>query len=55
MWQVGLAPLVNEVTLRPFGLPFPMAWQMMGIVLTSVAVGVVYRLDRRNADAEDRK
>jgi hypothetical protein len=52
VWQVGLAPLVNDVGLRPFGLPFPMAWQMAGILIASLAIGIVYRLDRRRA-AED--
>lgn len=53
VWQVGLAPLVNDVMLRPFGLPFPMAWQMLGIVLTSVVIGIVYRLDRRGAAGQE--
>jgi uncharacterized membrane-anchored protein len=53
VWQVALAPLVNDVMLRPFGLPFPMAWQMLGIVLTSVVIAIVYRLDRRRAAEQD--
>jgi len=53
VWQVGLAPLVNAVAARPFGLPFPMAWQMLGIVLTSLAIGIVYRQDRRGGAPED--
>lgn len=53
VWQAGLAPLVNDVALQPFGLPFPMAWQMAGIVLASLVIGIVYRLDRRRADAGD--
>jgi uncharacterized membrane protein len=53
VWQVALAPLVNDVVLRPFGLPFPMAWQMAGIVLTSVVIALVYRLDRRHAGGQE--
>jgi hypothetical protein len=53
VWQAGLAPLVNDIALRPFGLPFPMAWQMAGIVLTSVVIAIVFRLDRRRADTQD--
>jgi len=53
VWQAGLAPLVNDVALRPFGLPFPMAWQMAGIVLTSVVIAIVFRLDRRRAGSPD--
>lgn len=47
VWQVGLAPLVNDVALRPFSLPFPMFWQMAGIVLASTVIALVYALDRR--------
>ena len=52
-WQAGLAPLVNGVAAQPFGLPFPMAWQMAGIVLTSVVIGVVYAIDRRRGLPDD--
>jgi hypothetical protein len=47
VWQVGLAPLVNDVAVQPFGLPFPMVWQMLGIVLASACIAIVYRIDRR--------
>ena len=33
--------------LRPLGLPFPMAWLMAGIVLTTAVIGLVLVLDRR--------
>jgi len=52
-WQVGLAPLVNDVAARPFGLPFPIAWQMAGILLTSVVIGLVYAIDRRRGLSDD--
>ena len=52
VWQVGLAPLVNDVALRPFSLPFPMFWQMAGIVLASAVIAVVYVLDRRLVDPD---
>ena len=48
VWQVGLAPLVNDVAAQPLGLPFPMAWQMLGILLTTACIAIVYRIDRRN-------
>jgi hypothetical protein len=57
LWQVGLAPLVNDVALRPLSLPFPMFWQMAGVVLASAVIALVYVLDRRLAadpDAERR-
>lgn len=46
VWQAALAPAINEVAWAPFGLPFPMLWQMVGIVLTSVLIAIVFRLDR---------
>jgi len=47
VWQVGLIPVVNDLPLRPFSLPFPMFWQMLGIVVTTVVIGIVLTLDRR--------
>jgi hypothetical protein len=49
-WQVALAPWANGVDARPLGLPFPMAWQMAGVVFTTLVIAAVYALDRR-ADA----
>ena len=48
-WQVALAPWANEVQSRPLGLPFPMAWQLAGIVLSTLVIGAVLALDRRTA------
>lgn len=47
VWQVALVPAVNDVAFAPGSLPFPMVWQLLGIVLTTVVLGVVFRLDRR--------
>lgn len=52
VWQVGFVPIVNDVALRPLGLPFPMVWQMAGIVLTTCVIAVVFALDRRADKAE---
>jgi hypothetical protein len=49
-WQVALAPWANGVQARPFELPFPMAWQMGGIVFTTLVIALVFALDKR-ADA----
>lgn len=46
VWQAALAPAINDVTWTPFGVPFPMLWQMAGVVLTSVVIALVFRLDR---------
>ncbi len=50
VWQLALAPWANRVELRPFALPFPMVWQMAGVVVASAVIGLVLVLDRR-ADA----
>ncbi|WP_448502849.1 DUF3311 domain-containing protein [Sphingomonas sp.] len=46
LWQVGAVPLVNDVAWRPFSLPFPMVWQMAGILVTSAIIAIVFALDK---------
>jgi hypothetical protein len=53
VWQVGLAPWSNGVDLRPFHLPFPMFWQMSGILFTTLVIALVFRLDRRAEGGAD--
>jgi uncharacterized protein DUF3311 len=53
VWQVLLIPVVNDVDLFPLGLPFPMVWQMAGVVFSSVVIAVVFRLDRRRGIAAE--
>lgn len=53
IWQVGAAPLVNDIAWRPFSLPFPMMWQLCGIVLTSLVIAVVFHLDERHEARTD--
>ena len=54
VWQAGLAPLVNDISLKPLGMPFPMVWQMAGIVLTSLVIAWVFRRDAQlGVEAEE--
>lgn len=53
IWQAGLAPAINNVGWTPFGLPFPMVWQIVGIVLTSIVIWVVYTVDQSLGEEED--
>ena len=46
IWHLALAPIINDVRWQPWGLPFAMVWQMAGILVTSLIIGIVYRLDR---------
>ena len=50
VWQVGCIPLVNDVSWRPFSLPFPMVWQMLGIIITSIVIAVVFAFDRNDPE-----
>lgn len=53
-WQVALVPAVNGVAFTVWSVPFPMFWQMLGIVVTSIVIGVVFRLDRAaGVDSEE--
>jgi len=47
IWQVGFVPLVNDITWRPLSLPFPMVWQMAGVILATLVIAVVFAIDRR--------
>lgn len=51
LWQAALAPWSNGVLWQPFGLPFPMAWQMAGILVTTAILWWVNRCDKANAAA----
>jgi hypothetical protein len=47
VWQIAMVPLVNDIVWRPFGLPFPMVWQMAGIVFATLVIALVHDLDKR--------
>ena len=47
LWQIGGVPLVNDIAWRPFSLPFPMVWQLFGILFTTLIIAIVFRLDER--------
>jgi hypothetical protein len=42
-----MVPWANGVDARPLHLPFPMFWQMIGIIVTTAVIGAVFRIDRR--------
>ncbi|MET8468283.1 DUF3311 domain-containing protein [Streptomyces sp. NPDC006422] len=54
VWQVGLVPVVNDVRLAPLNIPFPMLWQMLGVLASTAVIALVFRLDRRaGVEAEE--
>lgn len=46
-WQIALVPFVNDVAWRPLGLPFPLVWQMAGVLVASLVIAIVHHLDKR--------
>ncbi len=52
LWQIGGIPLVNDIAWRPFSLPFPMVWQMAGIVITSLVIAFIFSIDRKHPEFE---
>ncbi|TKD50750.1 DUF3311 domain-containing protein [Sphingomonas baiyangensis] len=50
VWQVACVPLVNDVAWRPFSLPFPMVWQMAGILFTTAIIAIVFAIDKRHPE-----
>ncbi|KQM18458.1 hypothetical protein ASE49_09030 [Novosphingobium sp. Leaf2] len=53
IWQLGFASWANGVAWAPLGLPFPMVWQMAGIVFATGILALRYRLDRARRAAEN--
>ena len=53
VWHLVLAPAVNGVRWNVAGLPFPMVWQMLGILVSSSAIAIVFRIgERQNPGGE---
>lgn len=47
VWQVAMVPFVNDVRWHPLGLPFPLVWQLAGVVLASAVLALVHALGKR--------
>ena len=47
LWQVAAVPFVNDIGWRPLSLPFAMVWQLVGILIASALIALVFRLDER--------
>lgn len=50
---LGFLPLVNRVEPFVLGMPFNMFWMAMWTVLTSVILGIMYKLDPRNQEGDE--
>ncbi|RID86536.1 DUF3311 domain-containing protein [Peribacillus asahii] len=50
---LGFLPLVNRVEPFVLGMPFNIFWMAMWTVLTSVILGIMYKLDPRNQEGDE--
>ncbi|MEH6945764.1 DUF3311 domain-containing protein [Bacillus sp. JJ634] len=50
---LGFLPLVNRVEPFVLGMPFNMFWMAMWTVLTSIILGIMYKLDPRNQEGNE--
>jgi len=52
-WQLGAAPFINDVEIPGVPVPFPLIWQMLGVILTSVVIALVFRMDAAAGNVAD--
>ncbi|UOF88987.1 DUF3311 domain-containing protein [Fodinisporobacter ferrooxydans] len=53
IWDVLLIPFINTSKIHPFGIPFLLLWMLLGVIVVSIFIGVVYYLDiQSNHSAE---
>ena len=50
---LGFLPFVNKIEPYLLGMPFYMFWMAMWVVLTSVTLAIMYKLDPRNREGEE--
>ncbi|WP_134700980.1 DUF3311 domain-containing protein [Ammoniphilus sp. YIM 78166] len=50
--MLGLLPQVNKLEPFVLGLPFNMFWIVLWVVLTSVILAIIYRLDPANREGD---
>lgn len=58
LWSVAAIPLVNRFHAAPLGVPLLLWWMLAGVVVTSLCLAVVWRIDQAGgvdlADGIDR-
>lgn len=50
---LGFLPFINKIEPYVLGMPFYMFWMAMWVVLTSVTLAIMYKLDPRNREGEE--
>jgi hypothetical protein len=52
LWCVVAIPLVNQKAYVWGSVPFLLVWMTAGVIVGSIAIGVVFLIDSRNGDVE---
>ncbi|RNB84476.1 DUF3311 domain-containing protein [Brevibacillus fluminis] len=50
--MLGLLPLINQVTPFMLGMPFILFWFVLWVVLTSVILAIIFRIDPANQEGD---
>jgi hypothetical protein len=50
--MLGVLPFVNKVEPYILGLPFIFFWVMVWVILTSITLAIVYKLDPANKEGD---
>ncbi|OLT03039.1 hypothetical protein BJF90_27490 [Pseudonocardia sp. CNS-004] len=52
LWCVVAIPFVNQKAYLWGSVPFLLVWMTAGVIVGSIAIGVVFAIDTRNGDVE---
>ncbi|MEI4828001.1 DUF3311 domain-containing protein [Bacillus sp. FJAT-53711] len=50
--MLGGIPFVNKVTPFVLGMPFVLFWFVLWVVLTSIVMAIIYRIDPDNGEGD---
>lgn len=50
--MLGMLPVVNKVEPYVLGMPFILFWIVLWVVLTSVFMAIIFKLDPANKEGE---
>jgi len=52
VWNIMLAPWANSVGYVFGDVPFLLLWMIAGVIIGSLAIGIVYQIDRARGQLE---
>lgn len=50
--MLGMLPFVNKIEPYVLGMPFILFWIVMWVILTSVIMAIIFKLDPNNKEGE---